>query len=197
MSAITTSTCRSHSNARCSATVSASFGVVRRSTTGSSAVFRNSTASRSAARASSVARSAAASAWVTPIAANTTANGSPATCAWAAIWAASSRCGSPPTEKIGSFWPRTSVASPSIALTPVMIGSLGGMRTAGLIGVPAISRRRLPRIGGPPSSGSPRPSHTRPSHSSLTGTLIGAPPNAVRTASSPMPAVPSSTSTTA
>ncbi len=32
----------------------------------------------------------------------------------AATWAASSRCGRPPTEKIGSFWPRTSVARPSI-----------------------------------------------------------------------------------
>ena len=58
---------------------------------------------------------------VMPIAANTTAKGSfePSTCAWRAICAASCACGKPDAEKIGSFWPRTSVFSPSMADTPV------------------------------------------------------------------------------
>ena len=76
----------------------------------------------------------AASACVTPMAAKTTANGSSPTAAWDAIWAASSRWGRPPTEKIGSFCPRTRVASPSTAEMPVMIGSRGVSLAAGLIG---------------------------------------------------------------
>ena len=77
MSAITTRTCRPRSKARCSATVSASRGVVIRSTSGSSAVLRNSDeVVGRGPRASSRSRIAAASAFVTPIAAKTTANGS-------------------------------------------------------------------------------------------------------------------------
>ena len=140
---------------------------------------------------------AAASAFVTPIAAKTTANGSSRTVACAAIWAASSRWGRPPTEKIGSFWPRTSVASPSTTETPVRIGSLGVARAAGLIGQPPISRSSEPSTGGPPSSGSPRPLQTRPSHASPTGMRIGPPPNETRTLSRASPLVPSKTCTTA
>ena len=50
-----------------------------------------------------------------PIAPNTMANSSPdLTRAWRMICAASSLAGRPEPEKIGSFWPRTSVFSPSI-----------------------------------------------------------------------------------
>ena len=197
MSAITTSTCRSRSNARCSATVSATRGAVIRSTRGSSAVLRTSTRSAADSRLSSRSRMADASAFVTPMAATTTANGSSRTVACAAIWAASSRCGRPPTEKIGSFCPRTSVASPSTTETPVMIGSPGVARSAGLITRPPIGRSSEPKTGGPPSSGWPRPSHTLPSHASPTGTRIGPPPNETRTLSRASPVVPSKTCTTA
>ena len=62
-----------------------------------------------------------ASSKVMPIAAKTTANCSsvPRTFAWRAICAASCACGRPDAEKIGSFCPRTSVLSPSMADTPV------------------------------------------------------------------------------
>ena len=58
---------------------------------------------------------------VIPIAAKTTANGSsvPTTFACLAICAARLACGRPEAEKIGSFCPRTSVFSPSMAETPV------------------------------------------------------------------------------
>jgi hypothetical protein len=71
--------------------------------TGALARLSSRTSSPAAERSSRVSRTAAASAWVRPIAANTTQNGSPPADAWAAIWAASSRCGSPATEKTGSF----------------------------------------------------------------------------------------------
>ena len=87
------------------------------------------------------------------------ANGSPPALACAATWAASSRWGRPPTEKMGSFCPRTSVASPSIAETPVRIGSRGVARAVGLIGRPWTCDVVAPNTGGPPSSGSPRPLH--------------------------------------
>jgi len=168
-----------------------------RSTIGSSAVLTNNARSPSSARRSSTLRSAPTSACGSPSAANTIANGSSCTCACAAICAASSRCGSPPTENTGSFWPRTSVASPSIALTPVRIASVGAARRAGSIGAPAIARGSPPSTGGPPSSGSPRPLQMRPSHSSPTAICIGVPPNATRAESRRMPEVPSNTSTTA
>ena len=58
---------------------------------------------------------------VMPMAANTTAKGSsvPRTFAWRAICAASWAWGRPEAEKMGSFWPRTSVFRPSMAETPV------------------------------------------------------------------------------
>ena len=53
-----------------------------------------------------------------------------------AICAASSLCGRPEPEKIGSFWPRTSGLSPSIEETPVWMKSSGKSRLTGLIGAP-------------------------------------------------------------
>ena len=54
------------------------------------------------------------------MAANTTAKSPPeSTVACLAICAASSLCGSPASEKIGSFCPLTRVLSPSITDTPV------------------------------------------------------------------------------
>ena len=139
----------SHSYARYSAHVSAMRGVAMRSTAGSSARFRNSTA-RSIADVERNSRSKkSASSNVMPIAANTTANspssrfpafvGSSLRCSTAdcrAIWAASSLCGSPEPEKIGSFCPRTSGLSPSMAETPVWMKSSGKSRAVGLIGSP-------------------------------------------------------------
>jgi hypothetical protein len=122
-----------------------------------------------------------------PIPAKTTRNSAPSTVAFAAIWIASSRWGSPPIEKIGSFWPRTSVASPSIAETPVRTASRGTSRRAGLIGVPATARRCEPVTGGPPSIGTPRPLLTRPSQRSVTGICSGAPLNATTVARRPDP----------
>ena len=64
---------------------------------------------------------------VMPMAANTTAKVSlsPRTRAWRAICAASAAWGRPEPEKIGSFWPRTRVFSPSIVDTPVWMNSAG------------------------------------------------------------------------
>ena len=163
---------------------------------GSSAVL-SSTVRSPELRVASAAPTSAASAWVIPIAAKMTAKGSSPVRACAAICAASSRCGRPPTEKIGSFWPRTRVARPSIAETPVSTGSRGVSRCHGLIGSPATSRVSTPRTGGPPSSGSPRPLHTRPSQPSPTGMRSGEPVKATRRPSVPIPSVPSKTWTTA
>ena len=61
------------------------------------------------------------------MAANTTTKGSlvPRTLACRAIWAASWAWGRPLAEKMGSFWPRTRVFSPSMAETPVWMNSWG------------------------------------------------------------------------
>ena len=165
--------------------------------TGSSARFSSSTSSPAAERSSSFARIAAASACVSPIAAKTTLNGSPAATAWAASWPARSRCGSPATEKIGSFWPRTRVISSSITEMPVSTGSAGGRRNAGLIGNPVTGAVCSPVTGGPPSRGSPRPLQTRPSQRGPTGIRSGLPANSTVVPAGSMPAVPSSTCTTA
>ncbi len=75
---------------------------------------------------------------VTPMAAKmtTTSASSPGTRACAAIRAARLFAGSPAPEKIGSFWPRTSVMSPSIAETPVSMNWSGWARVIGLSGRP-------------------------------------------------------------
>ena len=67
-----------------------------------------------------------ASSKVMPIAANTTAKSPPeSTVDCLAICAASSLCGRPASENIGSFCPLTRVLSPSITDTPVWINSEG------------------------------------------------------------------------
>ena len=82
---------------------------------GSSARLRKKTTRSSAPVSSNCCRKKAASRFVMPIAANTMANSSPdLTRAWRMICAASSLAGRPEPEKIGSFWPRTSVFRPSI-----------------------------------------------------------------------------------
>ena len=71
------------------------------------------------------------------------------TAACRAICAASWACGRPEPEKIGSFWPRTSGFSPSIAETPVWMKSSGKSRAVGLIGA-AVDRQALSgMISGP------------------------------------------------
>ena len=65
-----------------------------------------------------------ATSYLTPIAANTTANFSslsPPREACCTIWAASWSWGRPFPEKIGSFWPRIRVVRPSMAEIPVWI----------------------------------------------------------------------------
>ena len=131
MSVRMTSTWRPRSNARCSATVSAARGVSSRSTAGSSATVEeeHGALERGAPRRS-VPRKKPASRWVTPIAAKTTTNSSAASLAGHASPARRSarrarRPGRPKPEKIGSFWPRTSVLRPSIAEIPVSMNSVG------------------------------------------------------------------------
>ena len=165
--------------------------------TGSSARFSSSTSSPAAERSSSTPRTAEASAWVRPIAANTTLNGSPPADAWAASCAASSRWGRPATEKMGSFCPRTTVVSASITEIPVSTGSAGGSRSTGLIGEPATGMLTSPVMAGPPSTGSPRPLHTRPSQPVPTGIRSGLPLKATRVVVGAIPSVPSRTCTTA
>ena len=120
--------------------MSAIRGVRIRSITGASARLSSSARSPAADRSSRTARTAAASAWVSPMAANTTLNGSPPADACAAICAASSRWGRPATEKTGSFWPRTRVVSASMTETPVSTGSAGGSRSTGFSGEPGHRR---------------------------------------------------------
>src|SRR5439155_271030 len=126
-------------------------GVMSRSTAGSSARFRNRTARRSAPVRSKSSMKTRASSCVMPIAAKTTPNGSwdPRTFAWRAICSATSLCGRPAPEKSGSFWPRTSVLSPSIVEMPVWMNSAGCSREYGLIAAPMISTRFSGTIGGP------------------------------------------------
>ena len=116
--------CIFFSNARYSAAVSATFGVIRRSTTGSLARFRNIATWFATPLSSKVLRKKSATSCLTPIAANTMAKSSlvpPPREACFTICAASWSCGRPLPEKIGSFCPRISVVSPSIAEIPVRI----------------------------------------------------------------------------
>ena len=109
------------SNARYSAAVSAILGVAIRSTAGSFARLMKRTVLSMAPVSLKLSVKKFASSNVIPMAANTTANGSsvPRTFACLAICAASWLCGSPEAENIGSFWPLTSVFSPSMADIPV------------------------------------------------------------------------------
>ena len=110
------------SKARYSAAVSAMRGVAIRSTAGSLArLMKQHRAVDGAGLLEVELMKKLASSKVMPMAANTTAKGSlvPRTLAWRAIWAASWAWGRPEAEKIGSFWPRTRVFSPSMADTPV------------------------------------------------------------------------------
>ena len=112
------------SNARYSATVSATLGVIRRSTTGSFARFRNMATWSAAPLSSNVLRKKSATSCFTPMAANTMANSSLESSprdACFTICAASWSWGSPFPEKIGSFCPRISVVSPSMAEIPAYL----------------------------------------------------------------------------
>ncbi len=68
--------CICFSNARYSATVSATFGVIRRSTTGSFAMFRKQTTWSRTPLSAKVERKYSATSYFTPMAANTMANSS-------------------------------------------------------------------------------------------------------------------------
>ena len=122
-----TSTCISCSKARYSAAVRAIRGVAIRSTAGSFARLMKRTVRSMAPVSLKLSVKKFASSKVIPIAAKTTAKGSsvPRTFAWRAICAPSWAWGRPEAEKIGSFWPRTRVFSPSMAETPVWMNSLG------------------------------------------------------------------------
>jgi hypothetical protein len=122
------------------------------------------------------ARNVSASRAVIPTPQNTTAKGSPpVTRASRTIRAARSSAGRPEPLKMGSFWPRTRVFSPSIALIPVSIGSAGGRRLTGFIGAPHTGTERAGMGSGSPSSGRPSPSSTRPSRSAPTEASVTRP----------------------
>src|SRR5688572_8075150 len=199
MSVSIASTCMPRSNARYSATVSATLGVMILSIAGSSARLRNSTERLSAPDSSRLRLKYCASEYCTPIAANTTAKSSfvPTTDAWRAICAASMLCGMPEPEKIGNFCPLTRVSMPSITDTPVWMKDVGYSRRSGFMGSPLTSRN-LSAIGsGRPSFGLPRPSNTLPSSSCETGISIVLPRNFAFVPVIVRPVVPSNTWTIA
>ena len=114
--------CMPFSKARYSAAVNATFGVIRRSTTGSFARFRYITTWSDTPLSSKVRRKNSATSYFTPIAAKTMANFSSLLLpkdACCTICAASWSWGRPFPEKIGSFCPRIRVVRPSIAEIPV------------------------------------------------------------------------------
>src|SRR5574341_465574 len=209
MSVRMASTCRSWVKARYSATVSAARGVSRRSIVGSSARLMNSTVRSIAPPIRNWSRKNDVSRCVIPMAAKTTANESlpplaPCSSAWRppttraceAICAASSLAGSPAPEKIGSFCPRVSVFSPSMAETPVWMNSLGWVRTEGLMGRPLMSSEVSGMMGGPPSMGWPEPLSARPSIESDTSSRATSPVKRTRVRARSRPLVPANTCTT-
>ncbi len=124
MSVRMTKMCIFFSKARYSAAVRATFGVMSRSATGSFERFRNMATCALAPHSAKVRLKYSATSYFTPIAAKTMANSSPAwspRLACSTICAASSSCGSPFPEKIGSFCPLIRVVSPSIAEIPVLM----------------------------------------------------------------------------
>ena len=199
MSLIITRTWVSFSNAKYSAAVSATRGVIILSIAGSSAKLIYKILLFNAPLSSNDFRKNAASLFWTPIAAKTTANSSPlpGTVAWRAIWAAKRLCGSPAPEKIGNFWPLTRVLRPSIDEIPVWIKSSGKSLRSGFIDSPFISRNFSPTGSGRPSIGLPRPSNTLPNNWSVTGISIVLPKNRVFVSETDSPVVPSKTWTTA
>ena len=138
-----------------------------------------------------------ASSLVMPMAANTTMKFSslPTTLACRAIWSAISLCGSPDPEKMGSFWPRTSVFIKSMLEIPVWMKSWGDARENGLMAAPPMSSRFSGMMSGPPSMGFPAPLMMRPTMSLETASLSVVPRN-FTTLWVSMPCVPSKTCTT-
>ena len=132
------------------------------------------------------------------MATNTTANSVswPRILAWRAICAASSLCGSPLPEKMGSFWPRMRVFIPSMTEMPVWMKSRGYSREVGLIGLPLTSISASGTGGGPPSMGMPSPLNTRPSILCETPSICGSPRKRMRVSGRVSPEVPSKIWTT-
>jgi hypothetical protein len=114
--------------------------------------------------------------------------------ACAAMSTAIRSCGSPPPEKIGSFWPRTRLFIRSIAVNPVSMNARGVARAAGFSGRPSTRSRRSAATGGPPSITCPTPSNTRPSNPGPTPNSIGLPRKRTTVSASPRPALGSSIS---
>src|SRR3972149_4861607 len=98
---------------------------------------------------------------------------------------------------MGSFCPRTSVFSPSIADMPVCTKKSGFSRAAGFMGSPLMSRYSSGIIGGRPSIGSPKPFRTLPKSSFETPILAVSPVGSTLEASESMPGVPCNTCTMA
>ena len=157
---------------------SGTHGVMMRSITGSSAVLMSSVSSPTRHVPRGCRAPPPRPAWVMPIPAKTTANGSPPAWACAAICVAQLEVRNPPTEK-------TAASGRAPCGQHVDDGDAGEDRVArsgpGRVGSAEhrIERtcRRRPE---PPSSGVPRPLHTRPSHASLTPIRIGWPGEAHR-----------------
>ena len=121
-------------------------GVRIRSTTGSSAVLSSSDQLAGGRRAPPARRARRRRRRGSgPSPRTTTQNGSPPAVACAAICVASSRCGSPATEKTGSFWPRTRVVR-RVDGRDAGEHRLGAAARAqaGLSGWPATARGRSP-----------------------------------------------------
>ncbi len=158
--------------------VRARRGVIILSGAGSSALLRNTTERSSAPVSRNSSMNSRLSSSVIPMPAKTTANSSVSfTSAWRATCFASSLCGRPEPEKIGSFWPFTNVFVTSIVDTPVCMKSSGSSRENGFMASPWMSRSSSGITSGPPSIGSPVPSRTRPSRSSVTGIFTDSPRN--------------------
>ena len=188
-----TRTCFPQSKARCSASVSADFGVIVLSRDGSSARERNiATLSRTPVSSKESMKYFATS-YLTPIAANTIAKSDlpPRTLAWRTIWAASWLCSIPFPEKIGSFCPWIRVIMPSITEIPVWMKSLGYSRAVGFIGVPLTSRSSEDAGTAAPSRLFPSPFMTRPSIFSETPSVRGSPRKCIFVPGRESPSVPS------
>ncbi|MNC27428.1 hypothetical protein D3C75_756000 [compost metagenome] len=90
----------------------------------------------------------------------------------------------PDPAKIPTRWPLPIVSKPSIALTPILIGSCTLGRFSGLDGMLNVELCGIRAGMSEPSSGCPSPSRTLPSSSEPTCTLRGLP---VPTTSQPGP----------
>ena len=179
MSVNITKTFISRSKAKYSAAVKAILGVAIRSIAGSFARLINITVLSIAPVFLKSFIKKSASSNVIPIAAKTIAKFSLLfkTVDCLAICAASSLCGNPLAEKIGSFCPLTNVFSPSIADIPVCMNSWGYVLAIGLIVVASISRLFFADISGILSIGFPNPLNVLPIISSETFNLMLCPKN--------------------